>query len=181
MGNSHDNKSHPKKIKRPKPLNDSQIKEIAQLTGFTSDQVKQLRAGFLNFYPTNGHADKFCEYVFNTFDSDGSGKVDFIEFLLATSLITQKDPVKKLEWAFTMYDRDKSGSISRKEMKKIMDSIFDLLGEDKNGTEHSVAATVDQIYSKMDINGDNKLSKEEFVNGCLADDYLRRLLAPGSN
>jgi Ca2+-binding EF-hand superfamily protein len=59
-------------------------------------------------------------------------------------------------------------------------SIFDLLGEERKGT-NSPEAKVDQIFQKMDANGDGKLSKEEFVSGCLQDDYLRRLLAPSAS
>ena len=40
---------------------------------------------------------------------------------------------------------------------------------------------VDQIFSKMDKNGDGKLSKDEFISGCLQDDYLRKLLAPSAS
>jgi Ca2+-binding EF-hand superfamily protein len=59
-------------------------------------------------------------------------------------------------------------------------AIFDLLGEERKGT-NSPEAKVDQIFLKMDANGDGKLSKEEFVSGCLQDDYLRRLLAPSAS
>jgi len=59
-------------------------------------------------------------------------------------------------------------------------AIFDLLGEERKGA-NSPEAKVDQIFLKMDANGDGKLSKEEFVSGCLQDDYLRRLLAPSAS
>jgi Ca2+-binding EF-hand superfamily protein len=56
-------------------------------------------------------------------------------------------------------------------------AIFDLLGEDRKGS-NAPELKVDQIFLKMDANGDGKLSKDEFITGCLQDDYLRRLLAP---
>jgi len=62
----------------------------------------------------------------------------------------------------------------------IFKAIFDLLGEDRKGS-NSPEVKVEQIFQKMDSNGDGKLSKEEFVSGCLSDDYLRRLLAPSAS
>ena len=59
-------------------------------------------------------------------------------------------------------------------------SIYDLLGEEKRGS-NSPDNKVDQIFSKMDVNSDQKLSKDEFVSGCLQDDYLRKLLAPSAS
>jgi Ca2+-binding EF-hand superfamily protein len=63
---------------------------------------------------------------------------------------------------------------------RLSKAIFDLLGEERKGA-NSPELKVDQIFSKMDVNGDGKLSKEEFINGCLQDDYLRRLLAPSAS
>lgn len=59
-------------------------------------------------------------------------------------------------------------------------AIFDLLGEDRKGP-NTPQLKVDQIFTRMDVNGDGKLSKEEFITGCLQDDYLRRLLAPSAS
>ncbi|VDP88047.1 unnamed protein product [Schistosoma mattheei] len=33
------------------------------------------------------------------------------------------------------------------------------------------------IFTKMDINSDSVLTKEEFIQGCLSDEHLYRLLA----
>ncbi|CAF1339319.1 unnamed protein product [Rotaria magnacalcarata] len=185
------------RVKRGKALSDADVTELSNLSGFTPQQVREWHSGFLKdcpsgklnkkkfievykqFYPT-GKAEKFCEYVFRTFDTDGSGNIDFGEFLIAISITAQQDPRKKLEWAFSMYDIDRNGYIEKKEMKKIMDAIYDLLGEEKRGS-NSPEMKVDQIFSKMDINSDQKLSKDEFVSGCLQDDYLRKLLAPSAS
>jgi hypothetical protein len=81
-------------------------------------------------------------------------------------------------------------------MKKIMDvrieyflfkyiyfvfkkAIFDLLGQDKKSMNPDTR--VDQIFLKMDVNGDGQLSKEEFVAGCLQDEQLRKMLAPSAS
>jgi len=37
---------------------------------------------------------------------------------------------------------------------------------------------VRMIINKLDSNGDQKLSRHEFVNGCLQDSQIRKLLTP---
>lgn len=44
------------------------------------------------------------------FDSDGSGQIDFTEFLIAISVTAQGDAKKKLILAFKMYDVDQNGN-----------------------------------------------------------------------
>ncbi|CAF3197067.1 unnamed protein product [Rotaria socialis] len=184
-------------LKLGKTLSDADVIELSALSGFTPEKVREWHSGFIKdcpsgklnkkkfvevykqFYPT-GKAEKFCEYIFRAFDNDSSGNIDFCEFLIAISITAQEEPKKKLEWAFSMYDIDRNGFIEKKEMKKIMEAIFDLLGEEKKGT-NTPQLKVDQIFTRMDVNGDGKLSKEEFISGCLQDDYLRRLLAPSAS
>jgi Ca2+-binding EF-hand superfamily protein len=55
--------------------------------------------------------------------------------------------------------------------------MLDEQGKDRNSTK----SKVDEIFLKIDTNGDGKLSKEEFITGCLRDDYLLRLFAPGAS
>ena len=44
----------------------------------------------------------FKGFVFRTFDSDQSGEIDFIEFLVAISVTSQGDIKDKLKMAFNM-------------------------------------------------------------------------------
>ena len=37
---------------------------------------------------------------------------------------------------------------------------------------------VEKIMTRLDLNGDRSLTKDEFINGCLQDDFLKNLLAP---
>jgi Ca2+-binding EF-hand superfamily protein len=56
---------------------------------------------YKQFYP-NGKADRFCGHVFKTFDTDCSGEIDFVEFLIAISVTSQGNVKDKLQMAFNM-------------------------------------------------------------------------------
>ena len=47
--------------------------------------------------------------------------LDFTEFLLAISLISSKDPRRKIELFFGMYDVDRNGLIDRNEMRCLIE------------------------------------------------------------
>ncbi|OXA63639.1 Neuronal calcium sensor 2 [Folsomia candida] len=113
------------------------------------------------FFPS-GNAEEFCDHVFRTFDLDQNGFIDFKEFLLAIDVTSSGTPEEKLKWAFRMYDVDGNGVIDLQEMQKIV----------------QVAAK--SIFAKMDENGDGQLTQEEFLKGCLQDEELSKMLAPGT-
>jgi Ca2+-binding EF-hand superfamily protein len=118
--------------------------------------------------------------VFKVFDADGSGQIDFTEFLIAISITAQGDAKKKLVLAFKMYDVDKNGRVDKKEMEKIIEAIYDLLGEEHRKGENAPSERVKTIMHKLDKDQNGYLSEEEFVEGCLNDAMLRSLLAPNA-
>ena len=61
-------------------------------------------------------------------NKDKSGSIDFVEFLVALSVSSQKDIHKKLRLAFRYYDSNCNGKIDRKEMTQMITAIYELKG-----------------------------------------------------
>jgi len=88
-----------------------------------SDFVKVYKQAFHG----KGGVKALAENIFTAFDTDCSGYVDFEEFLVGLSITeaslmdTDKETkLKKLQWAFNVYDKDRSGTIDRDEMRAIV-------------------------------------------------------------
>lgn len=182
-----------------KKLSKEDMTFLIDNTNFSKQQIKAWYKGFMrdcpngqltrdkflevysSFFP-QGNADKFCEHVFRTFDSDNSGKIDFKEFLQAINITSSGRPEQKLEWAFNMYDVNGDGTIEPHEMAEIIGAIFNMVGpslshSDPNDTP---ARRTQEIFDKMDENHDGVLTKEEFVKGCMADEFLYQMLTADS-
>lgn len=185
------------KKKDPTQLTEEEVQMLLANTQYTREQIMQWHRGFLKdcpsgqldkkkftevykeFYP-QGKAEKFCAQVFEVFDSDHSGKIDFTEFLIAISVSSHGDVRQKLHLAFQMYDTNKNGKIDKKEMEKIILAIYDLLGETNRKGDNDPKQRVAAIFTKLDRDHNGSLSEQEFVDGCLSDPVLMSFLAPNA-
>ncbi|KAK2141015.1 hypothetical protein LSH36_1183g00008 [Paralvinella palmiformis] len=141
---------------------------------------KKFMAIYVSLFP-DGKAGPFYEHVFRTFDQDGSGKIDFKEFLQAIGVTQDGNPEDKLELAFRLYDIDRNGSIEEDEMAEIIRAIYYMTETDVDKVGDAPRIRTRDIFIKMDANRDGVLSKEEFIEGCLNDETLYRLLACSSD
>ncbi|VDQ00859.1 unnamed protein product [Trichobilharzia regenti] len=99
--------------------------------------------------------------------------------LQASSIcITQSgSPEEKLELAFQLYDIDRNGTIEEYEMTQIIKAIHLMVGDIDEKNDKTPAERTRTIFTKMDVNSDSVLTKDEFIQGCLSDEHLYRLLA----
>ena len=72
-------------------------------------------------------------------------KIDFNEFLIATSITLHGNEKDKLKMAFSLYDINRNGRIEKKEMKKIFEAIADLLIENKNLATEKAEYIMDKL------------------------------------
>jgi len=91
------------------------------------------------------------EEIFSSIDTDGSGVINYTEFLAAT--IDQKLYLKeeRLYEAFKAFDKDGSGKISVEEIKQVM----------KINPEEMTK--IEEMVKTFDTNGDGEIDYNEFI------------------
>ena len=112
----------------------------------------------------------------STLDMDSSGFLDFKEFLLAMDLVAARTVEEKLLWCFKLYDTDNSGVIDKNEMANIMESVYNMLEGVKARPDGDPKEKAEAIFSRIDVNNDGELNREEFLMGCQQDQDLMNLL-----
>ncbi|XP_013406571.1 neuronal calcium sensor 2-like [Lingula anatina] len=169
---------------------------LAKHTQYDKKQIKQLHKSFWEENPSGTlsrgklmhifscinptidtrKAADFYEHIFRAFDADRSGDINFRDYLLTISITSSGDLQNKLSWTFSMCDIDGNGMIGKKEILHIMRAVSKISRKEGDIDYVTPEECTDQIFSKMDLDDTGDLTKEEFINGCLKDEFLCRML-----
>ncbi|XP_064630263.1 Kv channel-interacting protein 1-like isoform X3 [Lineus longissimus] len=116
----------------------------------------------------NSDASTYAHYVFNTFDKDNNGTINFEEFVMGLSVLSRGSLHEKLQWAFDLYDINGDGIITKDEMLDIVSAIYDMMGRFAEPCVDETTARdhVDRVFQKMDLNQDGVISMDEFMDTC---------------
>jgi Ca2+-binding EF-hand superfamily protein len=101
---------------------------------------------------------EFARHIFRAFDSDGSLRIDFPEFVRGLDAMAPGATIEqRAAFCFRVYDIDKNGYIDANELREIATlSIGD------PGKHHDVL--IQRTFERIDANRDGKVTYDEFIN-----------------
>jgi len=136
-------------------LKDEDIKDLRQMF----EQLDENNDGTLTIQEIQESLTKYeatmpsdLVEIIRNLDTDGSGSIDYTEFIAAT--VTQKQYLKKeVVWsAFRQFDKDGDGSITKAELAEVLQIQEGGIGQE----------LVNSMMTEVDTDGDGKISYEEF-------------------
>jgi len=177
-------------------LSQEQLQDLQKTTYFDKKELQQWYKCFIKDCPS-GQLDKaefsriykqffpfgdptpFADYVFNVFDENKNGTIDFKEFIGALSITSRGRIEEKLKWAFQLYDINGDGFITYDEMLQIVRSIYRMTGDMVKlpPDEATPEKRVEKIFRNMDRDQDAKLTFDEFVEGSKQDPTIVQALS----
>ncbi|KAJ8748524.1 hypothetical protein K2173_003423 [Erythroxylum novogranatense] len=115
----------------------------------------------------NSKKNLFVDRMFNLFDVNCNGYIDFGEFVQSMSVFHPRTPeaVKKMH-LFKLYDLGHTGYIEHEELKEMVLALLD--ESDLILSDDIVKTIVDKTFSEADTKGDGRIDQEEW------GDYVAR-------
>ncbi|KAL6043621.1 Cdc42 rho gtpase-activating protein [Balamuthia mandrillaris] len=169
------------------PLSQEELAHLVEKTKYTAEELKALHEKH-NFHEAGGiHRDEFekvladmfqvdvnkdavlISRLFEQFDADHNGIIDFQEFATGLSMIYSEDPKDKLAFVFSIFDLDGDGKITKNEFTAIVQTLwqndvcqklFDFAIDDKQIT--GVRVFVEHFFHEADLNKDGVIDWNEF-------------------
>ncbi|KAJ1922304.1 Calcium-binding protein NCS-1 [Mycoemilia scoparia] len=128
-------------------------------------------------YFISGSSLEFADHIFDLFDQNQDGYIDFTELIQGLSVTDRETPENKLRWLFNIYDTDHDGMISKAEMYKVVQSLLIMVGSMvKQKEQNYIKEAVETMFSVIDKDQNELLSFDEFKKHCLNDTSTIRVL-----
>ncbi|KAJ1687949.1 hypothetical protein LUZ63_019339 [Rhynchospora breviuscula] len=170
-----------------KPRFDFRI--LASETNFTLNEVEALYELFKKLRPSmikegfvhkkdfqralvkNSKHNLFADRLFDLFDEKKNGVIEFSQFVRSLSVFhPNASEEDKISCAFKLYDLNCTGFIERDELKRMLLALLDEL--DLNFMDDVVESILNVTFTGVDLNGDGKIDKEEWVEFAKKSPYL---------
>ncbi|KAG9467484.1 recoverin [Eleutherodactylus coqui] len=139
----------------------------------------QFESIYSKFFP-DADPKAYAQHVFRSFDANNDGTLDFKEYMIALHMTSSGKTNQKLEWAFSLYDVDGNGTISKPEVLEIITAIFKMITDEDQKLLPDDESTPDKRTNKIWVffgkKDDDKLTEGEFIQGILNNKEILRLI-----
>lgn len=131
------------------------------------------------FFP-DSEAKSYAQHVFRSFDTNDDGTLDFKEYIIALHMTSTGKATRKLEWAFSLFDVDKNGYITKSEVTEICQAIFKLIPKEDvpklPADENTPEKRADKLWSYFEKGENDRLAEGEFIQGVTENENAMRLI-----
>lgn len=170
------------------------VEELEELTSFTYAEINDLYRQFRNDCPDlkmtviqfrslyrstfpNGNPDRFAEHVFQTFDKEQKGFIDFRQFLTTLGTQLKGGFEQKLEWLFDLYDTDHSDFITRENLLEMIKAVQDLhAGALPTEKQYSAEEVTNHIMKQAGADSHGRLYRADFIKAAMTSNTLAAIL-----
>ncbi|XP_056598002.1 recoverin 3 [Triplophysa dalaica] len=134
---------------------------------------------YIRYFP-NSDAKSYGQHVFRSFDTNDDGTLDFKEYIVALHMTSSAKTTMKLEWAFSLFDVDKNGYITKNELCELCQAIFKLIPKDKvadlPNDENTAEKRAEKLWTIFGKKDNERLAEGEFIEGVSSSQVALRLI-----
>eukprot|EP00628_Pelagophyceae_sp_CCMP2097_P040115 CAMPEP_0184268318 /NCGR_PEP_ID=MMETSP0977-20130417/32075_1 /TAXON_ID=483370 /ORGANISM="non described non described, Strain CCMP2097" /LENGTH=658 /DNA_ID=CAMNT_0026574113 /DNA_START=89 /DNA_END=2062 /DNA_ORIENTATION=+ len=148
--------------------------ELFSILGFDREQGLAVFEGFIEIDDDNSgeisnlefhrwlgfQVTKFSERVFGIIDLDGSGFLDFREYVIGVWNFNTYDASLVAKLAYNIFDVEQTGSLDMSECDALLRMVYNVKRADR------------ALVAKMDVNGDGQVSMEELMQLVEVHNYI---------
>ena len=131
---------------------------------------------YKSFFPC-GNSERFAHYVFKAFDTKKDEVVNFREFLCGIGVLLRGTVESKLGFAFSLYDKDGCGFITKDEFLEMVLAVYKTMELDTcQPDENTPKQKARQLFRKIDMSMNEDISKQEFFRAMMDDPEIVRFI-----
>ena len=96
--------------------------------------------------------------------------------MMVLYILSNGTPEENLKQIFRIFDINDDGSLSPKEVRKVVKYLFKIFPQKEYPDEASQKNLAENAFKEMDENSDGQVTVEEFVRACLNQESISKLL-----